>query len=403
MTISSAYRVGFKQPISQATSAQQWTKPWLRQAVARLQRQVVGQPQNDHDRCVIEEIVNLGMQPDLLAALRQRHDPQEAVRDLATRYAFAALMVEGRPVYELDTLSSTLIQHTLNDVRQRAARLVRRLKVNPLQADDGLLLSICRTISHYTLHKPMGAHISTKLKLYESDVRRAMRQIRHLVTRPDITASFLTYVSEVDTPEGLKDQLRQIAEEGKLEGVDYEAVIRFFARPETVAFVKRFAGTVQTARTLYTEEEYAEIAWRGKRRLPDKRRQGYLEIALAYYKRYQDVSLDAPRKTQHGDDDADWYEVLPQMAADDDLAWTRVNALHKESFEVWVTRHALDTRPHDPLWQAGELLFVQGLSPDEIEAQGLADHETLAAVRERVEALQANTDVWHAWMATTMG
>jgi hypothetical protein len=70
---------------------------------------------------------------------------------------------------------------------------------------------------------------------------------------------------------------------------------------------------------------------------------------------------------------------------------------------VWVTRHALEIRPHDPLWQAGELLFIRRLSLDEIEAQGLADHETLIAVQERIEALRANTDVWNAWMATTMG
>lgn len=401
MTVVSASRIKCSQA-SQVADTQPWTESWLRQQVQALQQQMVALPLTGCDHQAIAEIVKLGMQPDVLVALRQRRDPSIAVRDLATRYAFAALMVEGRAIYDLDALSQVLVQGTLDDIHRRAARMTRELTVDPLQADDGLLLAICRGISHHTLHRPIGAHINAKLKLYESDVRRAMRQIVHLVTRPEVRGPFLAHVTTVEVSEELRAQLRQMAEKGRLEGTNYEEVIRFFSRPETVAFVKRFASTVQTARTLYAEEEYEGIPWQGRRRLPGARRQGYLEAALNYYKRLADVSLDAPRTTPGGDEDADWYELLPEVIADDDCDWAGVDALHRESFEAWITRHALEACPDDPLWQAGAQLFTHGLSPDEIAARGLADVETLTAVQERIEALRADPEVWHAWMAARL-
>ena len=402
MTVSNAYRIGLTRPALPATHAQPGTEPWLRQQVEMLQRQLVTQSLTDRDRQAVTEIVRLGMRPDVLDALRGRRDPQVAVRDLATRYAFAALMVEGRPIHDLDALSWTLVQYTLDDIHRRAAGMAPQLQANPLQADDGLFLALCKEISYYTLRKPLGAHINTKLRFYESDVRRAMRQIKHLVTRPEIKKPFLAHVAALDVPAELKAQLQHIAEKGRLAGTHYEEIVRFFGRPDTVAFVKRFASAVQTARTLYAEEEYEGICWQGKRRLPSERRQGYLEAALNYYKRLEDVSLDAFRQTSGGEEDPDWYEVLPP-AADDDFGRANVNALHKEPFEVSVTRNALEARPDDPLWQAGALLFIRRLSPADVVAQGLATRETVAAVQERMEALRADPEVWHAWMASRLG
>jgi hypothetical protein len=225
---------------------------------------------------------------------------------------------------------------------------------------------------------------------YESAVSRAMRQIEHLVKYPEITGPFAIHVMDAAVPDVFKAQLLQLARGGGRAGLNYEAVIRFFALPDTVEFVKQFADTVQTARTLYAEDEYDGVAWRGRRRLPARRRQGYLEAALSRIERGREVSLDTEEFDLH-----DLVEAQP--------VWPSADSMHRESFEVWITQHALEARPDDLLWQAGALLFIHDLPPDEIVARGLATRETLAAVQKRMEALQADPDTWRAWMTTTIG
>jgi hypothetical protein len=389
MTVSSTYQIGLAQPASQDARVQPWTETWLQQMVARLLRRVVGSSPSGEGQHVVDEIVHLGMQPDVLIALRGRRDRQEAVRDIATRYAFQALMEQGRAIEELDPLSQALIRRTLDVIYKRARQVEWRVGEDPLSEDPNLLLSICKSLGRYVPRKPMGAHITWKLRHYESAVSRAMRQIENLVRLPQVTGPFVTYVLDAGVPDVLKAHLLQLARGGGRSGMDYEAMVRFFALPATVAFVKRFAGDVQTARTLYAEEEYESIPWCGQRRLPAKRRQGYLEAALARFERVEEVSLDA--------EDLDMHDLLPA-----DRAWPGASALHNESFAAWVTRRALEARPDDPLWQAGDLLFVRGLSPGEIVKRGLAEPEMVAAAQERVEALQADPDVWQAWMAATL-
>jgi hypothetical protein len=271
-----------------------WTEAGLRRGVAALQQGMLGRlgRPGDRDHWVALEIVELGMRPEIAAALRGRQDPQEAVRDLATRYAFQALMGEGRAFHDLDRMSQALIQGTLDIIYKRAAQVAARLGEDPLDEDPGLLLSICKSLSRYVPKRPMGAHISWKLNHYESAVCRAMRQIENLVTRPEVVEPFVACVLDAPLPDVFKAQLLQLARGGGRSGLNYEAVIRFFALPATVDFVKDFAGAVQTARTLYTEDEYAGIPWRGARRLPANRRQGYLEAALAQIERAGEASLD---------------------------------------------------------------------------------------------------------------
>jgi len=261
-------------------------------------------------RAVVGEIVALGMQPEILAALRGRKDPDEAIPDLVTRYAFAALMLDGRAFHELDLLSQAMIQHTLNVIYKRAYQVARRMGEDPLDEDPGLLLSLCKCLSRYVPRKPIGAHIQWKLEHYEGAVSRAIRQIENLVKRPEVAGAFVAYVLETALPDELKAQLLQMARGGGRTGLDYKATIRFFALPATVEFVKGFAGTVQTARTLYDEEEYEGIAWHGKRRLPAKRRQGYLETALNRLERRQEASLDT--------DDLNLHDLLDPLSG---LAW----------------------------------------------------------------------------------
>jgi hypothetical protein len=377
---------------------QWWTEPMLRQAVQALQQRVTRSAagparhrQTDSRSAVVDEIVRLAMQPDIQAALRGRRDPEEAVRDLATRYAFQRLMVQGQPFDQLDPLSQALVRRTLDLIYQRAFQIAERTGEDPLDEDPGLLLSICKSLSRYVPRRPMGAHISWKLRHYEGAVSRVMRQIEHLVRCPEVTESFVAYVLDAPLADDVKAHLLQLARGGGRSGVDPEAVIRFFALPATVAWVKRFARTAQTARTLYAEAEYGDLPWAGKRRLPANRRQGYLDEALARVARRDDLSLDSS--------DVDFHDVLEDPRTGEVTALTDARVLHKESFEEWVTRRALEERPDDPLWQAAELLYVRCLSSDEIIVGGMSSEETVTAARKRMEALQANPDVWRAWMA----
>jgi hypothetical protein len=386
----------------------------LRQAVETLQRQIVKQCQPGHDdrqSPAVDEIVKLGMQPEILPALLQRRDSPEAVRDLAIRYAFAALMVQGRSFHELDPMSQVLIQQTLELIHQRAARVARRTGEHPLDEDPGLLLSLCKCLSRYVPRRPMGAHITYKLQRYEGAVSRAMRQIEYLITRPQVADAFAAYVLGAELPDAFKARLAGMARRRSHRGateedpesefkarllhmargggrgdVNPEAVVRFFTLPETVAFVKRFADRVQTARTLYDEQEYADAAWRGRRRLPANRRQGYLEAALASLERLQGASLDT--------DDYDLHELVEGSTTLRDR-----EVVFSPAIEGWITRHALATAPDDPLWQVCELLFVQKLTPQAIVARGLASQDLLAAAQERMAALLEDPDVREAWRA----
>ncbi len=373
----------------------------IRHTLEALQRQVGVKPEEITERRAVEAITALALQPALLAALQQRRDRREAIRDVATRYAFAALMEGGKALGELDALSQALVHRALDVIEKRARQIERRRGENPLDVDPGLLLGICKSLSHYDCRKPMGAHIQWKLEHYESAVSRAMRQIKHLVTRPEVTEAFVDYVLDAAAPAVLKAQWLHLARGGGLTGVDYTETIRFFARAETADFVKGFAATVQTARTLYAEVEYVDVVWGGKRKLPAKRSQGYLEMALSELERPNEVWLDGGDEDDEdeADEHAGRHEVIPDT---EELrqreAWS--NLLHREPFEVWITRQALEARPDDALWQAGGWLYLDGLRPEAAVAQGLADAETVAAVQTRVAVLRADPEVWQAWMAT---
>lgn len=380
--------------LSPAARAARWNEEDLRRAVELLQRRALG-----HGvavpAAVVDAIVRLGLQPDVQAALRGRNDPEEAVRDLATRYAFQALMVDGQSFDALDPLSQALISRTLDLIYKRARQVAEHSGEDPLDEDLGLLLSICKSLAHYVPKKPMGAHISWKLRHYEGAVSRAMRQIENLVRYPEVTEAFVAYVLDAPVPDVLKAHLLQLARGGGRSGVEPEAVIRFFALPATVAFVRRFASSVQTARTLYDAEEYAGLPWQGRRRLPAGHRQGYLEAALARCERRNEVSLDT--------EDYDLHDLARPARATELSTSPQPEALRRESFERWLTRRALDERPEDRLWQTAGQLYVHGLTADEIVARGLAGEEEVTAARQRVEALCANTDVWQVWLAATLG
>ncbi len=271
-----------------------WSAGLLRQAVEALYMQLVGPADDGCDPGVVEHIVQTGMQSKILEALRGRYDPAEAVRDLCTRCAFTALMVQGRPHREIAPLYQRLIQDTLNLITERAEGIARRTGENPLDEDPGLLISLCKCLSSHTLRQPISAHITWKLGHYEGAVSRAMRQIENLARHPQVVEAFAAHVLDSDLPGVLKAQLLQMARGGGRTGVNPEWAIRFFVLPGTVAFVKAFAGVVQTARTLYDEETYAGVAWRGKRKLPRERRQGYVEAA-----RLCDSRSALPRVSRH--------------------------------------------------------------------------------------------------------
>jgi hypothetical protein len=395
-----------------------WSESWLRHQLAVLRHAVLG-PEAEHAERLghhtyaTTAIIRISQQPEMRRALQGRRDPGEAVRDLATRYAFEALMIHGRPLQELDRLSQALIQGTLADMHHRAEKIELRLGENPLDADDQLLVKICESLARYVPCKPMGGHIAFKLGRPESAASRAMRQIQHLVQDPRVCDHFVAHVLQADLSARVRQRLEAIDEDdhaadrfkarlallargGGLQDLDWEATIRFFAQPETVAFVKGFAGTVQPARTLYAEEEYCEIAWQGKRQLPARRRQGYLERALAQVERPHQRSLDVREHDDgpsgDGTGSPGWYETLAAAPDRYDL-----DGHTGQSFEAWVVETALDHAPDDPVWQAGGLIIARGLAAEAVLAQNLADHTTVMALQQRLAELRATPEVWAAW------
>lgn len=372
----------------------------IRETLEALQHQALTNPATAQDARAVAASVALALQPAVFAALQQRRDFQEAVRDIATRYAFHRLLIEGVALGELDGLSRALIRRVFDVIEKRARQVARKRGENPLDVEPDLLLSISKSLARYVPRKPMGGHIQWKLEHYESAVSRAMRQVKHLVTRPEVTEAFVDYVLDAEAPPMLKAQLLQLARGGGLRGMNYAETIHFFARPETVSFVKSFAATIQTAHTLYAEVEYADIPWRGKRQLPRDRRQGYLDMALAELERPTEVWLDR----QGDDDDADnasRHECIPDAEAHrQQESWG--NLLHREPFEVWLTRQALAARPDDPLWQVGRWLYLEAVAPAAVVERGLADAATVVALQTRVATLHADPEVWQTWLETRM-
>ena len=288
-----------------AATPVRWSESKIRDIVRALREQVLSPYQSERANgaiCVEEAVLQLARRPEIHAALCERQDYAQAVRDLATRCAFERLMIEGKPAHSLGPLYQALIQSTLDTIYKRAERLAGWMGENPLDEDQDLLLSLCRSLSRYIPRRPIGAFISWKLKRYEGAVSRAMRQVQHLVTRPEVTEPFVAFVLDARLPDEFKGELLNLARGAGRSGMNCEATMRFFALPGTLAFVKRFAGTVQTARTLYAEEEYEGIRWEGKRKLPDNRRQGYIDKALDQLERAQAASMDT--------EDFDLHEIV---------------------------------------------------------------------------------------------
>ena len=416
----------------------------------------------------IERLMRLAKEPEVWAALQGRTDLHEAVRDLATRDAFHQVMLEGRSSFELDDLSRAMLQRTLQMIYRYAEYLSHVHGENPLDADPGLLPSLGKTLAKYVPHKPMSWYIrKKKMPRPDSAVSRVMAQIEHLVEHKDVRESFIAFVQQVALPRAFisllarraterrvaaeqapadrarakqpvpseekdvdpmpteevgeeasdwpvatlvaefKAQMVQMARTGLRGGVDVEVTIHFFALPKTVAWVKTIAERVETARTLYAEEEYAGVPWRRKRALRAERpRQGLFEQALAQLQRQRQVSLDhMHRQSQASQDmeDLDAYEVLSAESATVVSAGSTqdnpdLDLFRNEPFESWATHALLEHRPDDPVWQAARWLYVVCLAPEEVVRRGLADAETVTAAQQALAGLRANQEVWEAYM-----
>lgn len=399
MLNSQAYAIGLQTGVrndaSQAGLAEQ-----ILHTLTTLRQRASAEPLTVADQQAQAAVIKLSQTPEIATALAGRRDGREAVRDLAIRYAFEQLLVARRALGELDVLSQALVQRTLDMIEKRARQVERRRGENPLDVEPELVLSLCESIARYVPRKPLGGHIQWKLDHYESAVSRAMRQVKHLVTLPEVTEAFVDFVLEAPVAPELQAQLLHLARGGGLTGVDYAGVIRFFARPETVAWVKGFATTVQTARTFYAEVEYTEMAWRG-RKMREGHRQGYLEAAVAELERPKDVWLDQQAEEEDHDEAGDRHELLADAEAylQQDA---QLGLLHRETFEVWLTHQALAARPEDLLWQTAALRYVEGLPAQAIIARGLADAGTLAAVEARLADLRADPEIWQTWVENTI-
>ncbi|MBN1877866.1 MAG: hypothetical protein JXA33_26835 [Anaerolineae bacterium] len=390
MNVVGVRSLGEQSSVTETEHQNPWTESNIRQTILHLRRAALGAASATlDDNRAVEAIVQLARQTKIYQALRQRRDPPEvALRDVATRYAFDRLLNQHQAVYELDALSRAMVHHTITLIYRYADEIQRCTGEDPLDADPKLWTYLCKTVACYVPRIPLGAFILGKLRRYESAVSRAMRQIKTLVTHPKIAAAFCEYVLDVHISAILKAQLLQIARGGGVSGVNYPEIIRFFADPETVTFVKRYANTVQTAYTLYARNEYYDVVWQGRKLRADVH-WGYLEAALAQIQPAEMESLD--------DDEAFDLHTIVGETQDNDLDY-----LHREPFEVWVVRCALEHRPDDPLWQAARWHYLEHLSPAAIITRGLSTQEMLAAAQARIEALRADTEIWHLWMQSTL-
>ncbi|MBN2001738.1 MAG: hypothetical protein JXA21_00160 [Anaerolineae bacterium] len=389
MSVATACKVKKPPLVKSRVHAGDWTEPGLRQSLWRLFHETVGAPPIDPlDKQALEAMMHLTSQPAIQQALQQRRERDRTIvlRDVATRYAFAQLYQQRRSICELDALSRSLIRRTLDSIYHHAARIAQQIGEDPLDVDPELWLYFCKSIATYVPRKPLDAHIAWKLQHYESAVSRAMRQIKTLTTHPAITEAFVAYVLESSAPMELQAHLLQIARGGGLRGADYAAIIRFFAAPETLSFVKRFASTVQTAYTLYARSEYNDVIWRG-RKLRANVRWGYLEAALAQLQPATEESLDA-----------DTFDLHSLVADAQDVGMSASEQLHRESFEVWIARCAHEHYPEDPLWQVAYWRYVAQLAPEAILAQGLATPDLLATAQAHIETLRADADIWRLWL-----
>lgn len=387
--VSGTRAVRMGSPAAQATDpAALWTAARVQQGICSLLREALGTAAPTvADEQAVQAIVQLTLAPPIYPAVRRRQERDQAaiLRDVATRYAFAGL--RQRPCGELDALSQHLIHATIRQIYECAAEVTRRVGEDPLDVDPRLWPYLCQSIAEYVPRKPLCAHIMWQLQHYESAALRAMRQLKTLLTHPRITTAFRDYVLDAPAPDALKAQLLQMARGGGLHGVDYRAVIHFFAEPATVAFVKRFAATVQTAYTLYERAEYHDVVWQGRKLRADVR-WGYLEAALAQLRPADEASLD--------EETFDLHSLVGETP--DAAQW---DYWHRELFEVWVARCAHEYRPDDPVWQAAYWRYVDHQAQESLVAQGLTNAETWAAAQARVEALRADHDVWQWWMQST--
>lgn len=381
---------------------------WARQAIADLQRELTG----SENQQASEAILAFASQPAIWDALCQRPDRHVAVQDLIVRRAFEMLYSQKRSIHDLDLLSQHLVTHTLDLIERLAEEAGQRYGLNPLEADDRLLFELGEQISRHTLHKSLAAHIRFRLSRPEDPVREFMQKFQYLVTQPEVSEAFVAFAATVRLPRGFVAQLRRLATDDDALKPDErlaaefrarlqatargdkglapapEAVVRFFALPETVAFVKGFAHCRQTARALYAAEEYEDIPWQGKRRLQCTLRQGFLERALDQVVSRHLDSLDAGEGDRH---------ELIGVAEDESLPDIRLG----DSLAEWITRTALGVAPEDPLWRASKLLFVDKLAPETITRQRLASTEALASAQAQMQALLANPAVQQAWHAAT--
>ncbi len=387
-----------------------WAGAWFRQAVAALHREVTGR---DNPR-VTDALVAYATQPALWAALCGRSDRQAAVRDVVVRRGLELVYTCGEQA--LDELSRTLVTHTLALIQTRAEAEAQRHGLDPLDADDRLLIELTEQLAQHTLRKPLLAHIHFRLRRPEDPVREFMQKVQYLVARTALSEPFVAFVQTVPLPAEFRACLRELASGADAQKTDDrlaaefrarllalargakesevrlhpEAVVRFFALPATVEFVKSFADRVQTARALYAADDYADIAWHGHRKPQCTMRSGFLDRALAQIEARYHLALDSG--------DSDRHELTADQATVDDPT-ERLPLEPTTSLPAWITRTALGAAPDDPVWRANKLLFVDGLSPETILAGRLASPEALNEAQVRMQALVANPQVMEAWEA----
>lgn len=399
-----------------------WSVAELRQAMATLQREVTGR----HVPAVTDAIVAYATQPTLWAALCGRSDHQVAVRDVVVRRAFA-LVYTGREA-ALDALSRALLDHTLAFIQKTAEAEAQRHGLDPLDADDRLLVELGEQLAHHTLAKPLAAHIRFRLRHPEDPVREFMQKALYLVARTPMSEPFVAFVQAVPLPDEFQACLRDLASGADAQKTDDrlaaefrarlqalargakesavrvhpEAVVRFFALPATVEFVAGFADRVQTARALYAPTDYADIPWHGPRKPQCTMRTGFVDRALAQVEARRERSLDQRDADGEGQGQGDRHEHTQSQVGLDDMT-DRLPLDPGVSLPAWITGVAIAKRPDDPVWRANRLLYVDGLSAERILADNLASPEALTEAQGRMQALVANPQVLEAWEAAITG